>query len=111
MLKGEIIRLFLISVLSVFLVLTVPTKGLAVVDEYEDKVELRFKGEDKQPKKPSVVNPDNNYKPSEPQKINRLLPQTGETILSFMFILIGLSITLLIVGIMTMRRVVGELVF
>lgn len=98
----------MISILIIFISSTSSISVFGnVVDEAENKVELRFKEGGKEDIKPPKVNPENNYKPSEPQKIKQLLPQTGETILSFMFILIGLSITLLIVGIHTMKRVVG----
>lgn len=110
MLKGKLIRIMVVGIISIFMISLVPIKSYgAKIDESENKVELKFIENDEEIVKPPKVKPDsnNNYKPSEPQNVKNLLPQTGETILSFMFVLIGISIILLIVGVHTMKRVVG----
>lgn len=44
------------------------------------------------------------YKPGKTEDINKLLPHTGETILSFIIILVGFSIVLFISGIYILNK-------
>lgn len=107
MLQGKRIKnsaFFLLLIFSFFI--SVSTSSYAVEQEKDIDISLKIiKGETSV--KPPTDDKDNNYKPSEPQEIKKLLPQTGETILSFMFVLIGVSIMLIIVGIVTLRRTIG----
>lgn len=57
-------------------------------------------------KKDKVVPKDKDsvYVPEKTNEIKKLLPQTGETILSFIIILIGFSVVLFITGIYVLNR-------
>ncbi len=99
-------KIFLVGIccfLLLFLIGETTSYGQTI--ESGTKSEVLFV-EGKKPVLPPTDNKDNNYKPAEPETVKRLLPQTGETILSFMLILIGLSIVLLVVGAVTMKRAI-----
>ncbi|WP_288394271.1 LPXTG cell wall anchor domain-containing protein [uncultured Vagococcus sp.] len=104
--KGKVIKTnFFFLILFCSFLLSGSTVGNAIEQEKDIKIGVDFiKGSTSI--RPPTDDKDNNYKPSEPQEIKKLLPQTGETILSFMFILIGFSIVLVIVGALTFRRTI-----
>lgn len=92
--------LLLLSMTSVD-VLAVETKSDKVFQDYTSEVGVKFKEHEE---KRIPKDKDSIYTPEEISEVKRLLPQTGETILSFIIILIGFSVVLLISGIYILNK-------
>lgn len=77
------------------------TKPNVISQDYTSEIGVRFREREE---KRIPKDKDSIYTPEETNEVRRLLPQTGETILSFIIILIGFSIVLLLSGIYILNK-------
>lgn len=73
------------------------------VGNKESNIGVEFKGTETSGTEKKIPK-DNIYKPIEPDSVRNLLPNTGETILTFLFILFGFSIVLFVAGVIMIQR-------
>ncbi|MEG0285814.1 MAG: LPXTG cell wall anchor domain-containing protein [Vagococcus sp.] len=97
------LKIYSLLVCLVSLIIFSPTITKAEISETKNNLETKTEIEIKKgPDKVITKDEETIYEPSEPKPI-RILPQTGEIITTFIYVIVGLSLLIFLIGILINR--------